>query len=314
MNKIKIYSLVNSLQWLAFSVLERLTGYRKEKRKFKRSSGYELNLKNPLSFEEKIVWKKIHDRNPLLSVVADKYMVRGYLKDILGEGEAEKILVPLFYVTDKPETIPFDNLPQEYIIKPNHASHRYIIVEKSKAVDRGQIIRKCREWLIEPYGLKMHEWAYQKIRRKIVVEKLLCDESENFPTDYKFYTFYGKCYLIQVAYGMLTRASFGYYTPEWEYLNIQRSVNPAARQPKPQSLDNMIGLAELLGSHFDFISVDLYLFNDKIYFGELTSYTGSGYFSWDPRSFGFELGKKWKIVPGYWKKDNYINKYLTLNF
>ena len=311
MNKIKLYSLANSLQWLAFSALERLTGYRKEKRKFKRASGYEINLKNPLSFEEKIVWKKIYDRNPLLPIITDKYMVRGYLKDILGEGDAEKILVPLFYVTDKPETIPFDNLPQEYIIKPNHASHRYIIVEKPKAVDRGQIISKCREWLIEPYGLRMHEWAYQKIKRKIVVEKLLRDESGNFPIDYKFYVFHGKCHLIQVVYGMLADKSFGYYTPEWEYLNIQRLVKSAERKPRPRSLGSMIGLAESLGAHFDFISVDLYLFNDKIYFGELTNYTGSGYFSWDPKSFGFELGEKWKIVPGYWKKDGYIKKCLT---
>ena len=74
---------------------------------------------------------KIYDRNPLMPIVADKYMVRWYLKDILGKEEAGRILVPLLYVIDKPETIPFDKLPQEYIIKPNHASGRHIIIEKS---------------------------------------------------------------------------------------------------------------------------------------------------------------------------------------
>jgi hypothetical protein len=98
------------------------------------------------------------------------------LKDVLGQQEAEKILIPLLYVTDKPETIPFDDLPEEYIIKSNHASGWNMIVEKtSPPVNRKQIIAQCRKWLSKPYGLKRHEWAYQKIKRKIVIEKLLRD-------------------------------------------------------------------------------------------------------------------------------------------
>lgn len=308
MNKVQIYSSLNLLQWSLFNLFEKLTGYRKEKKKFRRSVKTELNLKNPLSFQEKIAWKKIYDRNPLLPVVADKYMVRWYLEDVLGKAKAEEILVPLLYVTDKPETIPFDKLPPEYIIKANHASNRNIIIKKSSVVDRERIIAQCKEWLIKPYGLKMHEWAYQKIKRKIVVESLLHDENGNFPTDYKLFTFHGKCHLIQIVYERFGKPSVGYYTPEWKYLDVKGVPNQADYKPRPENLDSMTSLAGILGAQFDFISVDLYLFNDKIYFSELTNYPGAGYFSWTPESYNFELGAKWKIIPGYWKKDDYIQK------
>lgn len=299
------------MEEIFFNLQEKLNGYRKEKRKFRQSNGYELNLMNPLSYSEKVVWKKIYDRNPLLPVVTDKYRVREYLRYILGEKGAQDILVPLLYVTDKPETIPFDNLPEEYIIKPNHASGRHIIIEKSSVVNRRQIIVQCRKWLSKPYGLKAHEWAYQRINRKIVVEKLLRDENGRLPNDYKFFIFHGKCDLIIVVYERFVDKSVSYYTPEWELLDIRDKDKQATyRQRRPENLDSMISLAELLGAHFDAVRVDLYLINKKIYFGELTNYSLSGRSGLAPRSYDYELGSKWKIVPGYWRQDNYIKYFL----
>lgn len=299
------------MEEIFFNLHEKLNGYRKEKRKFRQSNGYELNLMNPLSYNEKVVWKKIYDRNPLLSVVTDKYRVREYLRYILGEKGAQDILVPLLYVTDKPETIPFDNLPEEYIIKPNHASGRHIIIEKSSVVNRRQIIVQCRKWLSQPYGLKAHEWAYQRINRKIVVEKLLRDENGRLPADYKFFIFHGKCHLILVVYERFVDKSVGYYTPGWDLLDVRDKDKQATYRQRPENLDVMIGLAELLGAHFDAIRVDLYLINNKIYFSELTNYSFSGRSALTPRSYDYELGSKWKIVPGYWKQENNIKNFLN---
>ena len=102
--------------------LNAISNYQLEKIMFRKKVGYRLNLKNPRSFNEKIVRKKIYDRDSLLPVTADKYAVRLYIKKILGEEKANEILIPLLYVTDQPETIPFVKLPLSFIVKPNHAS------------------------------------------------------------------------------------------------------------------------------------------------------------------------------------------------
>jgi len=312
MNKIQISSWWYSLKGAFFDLWEKLTGYRSEKKIFKKIMGYGLDLKNPLSYSQKVVWKKIYDRNPLLPIVADKYRVRQYLKDVLGERGAEKILIPLLYVTDRPATIPFDNLPEEYVIKANHGSGMNIIVEKTRPVDRKQIITQCRKWLSKPYDFQYHEWAHQKIKRKIVIEKLLRDENGKIPIDYKFLIFHGRCHEIQVIYERFADTSVGWYAPEWNYLNIKGTgqwEKTADYMEKPAHLNSMTALAELLGTPFDYIRVDLYLVNGRIYFGELTNYPASGRDLLAPVSHDFELGKKWKLVPDYWKHKNYRNKF-----
>ena len=306
-----------------YNFIQKLSGYKKEKQLILEMIGYYPNLKHPQSLNEKILWKKIYDRNPLLPIISDKYRVRDYLKEILGEKESEKILVPLLYVTDEPETIIFDNLPGEYIIKPNHASgwfilaeniekqKRYTIINENKTVilsdckqTRDEIINVCKEWLSRPYGFSSLEWAYQKIKRKIVIEKLLRDSNGNTPTTYEFFVFHGKCHLIYVFYNQFKDTSGARYTPEWEYLNVRGILRMADYEKKPQNLQSIIDIAELLGKPFDFIRADLYLVDSKIYFGELTNYSMSGTNRFDPVSFDFELGSKWKVVHKYWKNIN----------
>jgi hypothetical protein len=176
--------------------INRISNYRLEKIKFYKELGYPLNLKNPISFNEKIFWKKIYDRNPLLPVASDKYQVRSYVQVLLGEERAREILIPLLYVTNRPETIPFERLPSAFIIKPNHASGRNIIV-KDGHYNQKEIIKTCQRWLKTPYGLEKLEWAYQSIKRKIVIEELLLEEGE-VPTDFKFHMFHGKCKSILI--------------------------------------------------------------------------------------------------------------------
>ena len=102
--------------------LNKLTFYGLERKQFHKVLSYWPDIKNPRSLNEKILWKKIYDRNPLLPITADKYQARSYIKDVLGERTAKEILIPLLYVTDKPNTIPFEKLTAPYIIKPNHSS------------------------------------------------------------------------------------------------------------------------------------------------------------------------------------------------
>ncbi|MCL4378292.1 MAG: hypothetical protein M1409_07940 [Actinobacteria bacterium] len=296
-----------------FDFINRLTGYKKERQKFFSSLGYYPNLKNPQSFNEKVIWKKIYDRNPLLPIVSDKYKVREYLKEVLGEKEAEKILIPLLYVTNNPENIPFDTLQEEYIIKPNHASgmillaeniekqKRYTIIDDHKTTilsdcnqTRSKIIKICKRWISMPYGFSSNEWAYQKIKRKIVIEKLLRDNCGKIPADYKFHMFYGKCKFIYVCSGRYGNFTLTYYDTNWNSLNVSYD-KPIKPTKKPDVLDKMILISEKLSKDFDYVRIDLYITDNNIYFGEITQYPDSGHRKFTPTEFDFKLGKYWKI-------------------
>ncbi|MDD4362929.1 MAG: ATP-grasp fold amidoligase family protein, partial [Atribacterota bacterium] len=269
--------------------------------------GYSVNLKNPNSFNEKVVWKKIHDRNPLLPIITDKYQVRSYIKNLLGGKKAQEILIPLLYITDKPETIPFDELPAKYIIKPNNAAGRRIIVEDSIAIDKEDIIKTCKRWMKIPYGLAALEWSYIPVKRRIIIEKLLRDDNGKTPKELKFFMFHGKCKAVYLILDKLNTPFRSYYDEKWNILPVRKPNRLQGKKiEKPKNYEEMVMLAEKLSKPFDFLRVDLYNLDGKIWFGELTNYPYSGKLKFIPESFDYELGKYWKIEPEYWKNNNKI--------
>ena len=193
-NHYTLFIILYNIRAYVLCFINRISHYKLEKIRFYQKLGYPLNLKNPQFYNEKIVWKKIYDRNPLLPITSDKYQIRSYIKKVLGEEKAKEILIPLFYVTDQPETIPFDRLPSSFIVKSNHASGRNIIVKNGHYI-REKIIKTCKGWLKMPYGLEKLEWAYQSIKRKIIIEKLLQDDDGSPPERYDFQMFHRKCKL-----------------------------------------------------------------------------------------------------------------------
>jgi hypothetical protein len=297
-----LYIVLKTIRDYSFYFLNKIFNYKLEKIKFHKEVGYQLNLKNPKSYSEKIVWKKINDRNPLLPITADKYKVRSYIKKVLGEEKAKEILIPLLYVTDQPETIPFERLPSAFMVKSNHASGSYIIVENGH-FNKKEMIKTCRRWLKTPYGLEKLEWAYQPIKRKIIIEKLLRDKNGKLPKDFKFHMFHGKCKLVYVIFGkMNSNHSISYFDEKWNFLSVKKPTRPQGPKiKKPKNYKIMLELAEKLAEAFDYIRVDFYNLNGKIYFGELTHYPLSGTGKFEPQSFDFTLGKYWKIEPEYWK-------------
>ena len=276
-----------------FQLFELLSNNSLEKRKFHRKTGYKLNLDNPQSFNEKICWRKFYDKNPLYTRIADKYEVRNVLIEMLGENDAKQILIPLLYVTEEPETIPFDDLPEEYVIKANHGSGTNIIVEKSTDINREAIIQTCKYWLKLPHGYEKHEWAYIDIPRKIIIEELIRDEQGNLPNDYKFHMFDGKCEFIQVNQGLFydtKQRTVSLVTPNWEKIDVFYQYKSADLIEVPSHHKELNKLAEKLSEIFDYIRVDLYQIKDKTYFGEFTLYPFSGKGNFKPTAFDFEIG------------------------
>jgi len=303
-----IFIFLKTARDYAFYALNKISNYQLEKIRFYKKVGYHLNLNYPKSYNEKIVWKKIYDRNPLLPVTTDKYRVRSYLKEILGEKKAEEILIPLLYVTNKPETIPFERLPSAFIIKPNHTSGQNIII-KNGHFEKKQMVKTCRRWLKTTYGLEKLEWANQINRRKIIIEKLLIDDDGKIPKDFKFHMFHGKCKLIRVIFDRINIGSASTFDEKWNFLSVKKLHRPQGPKiKKPKNYKRMLELAEKLSVDFDYVRVDLYNLNGKIYFGELTHYPASGTKKFDPISFDYELGQHWKIEPEYWKNNQTLKK------
>lgn len=294
---------MDSIKRSFFNGSQFLTGHHSEYTNFKKYHKYELDLKNPQSFSQKLVWKKLNDRNPLLPVAADKLRVKDYVHQKLGPDAAEKLLIPVLFHSKNPEEIPFKALPSQYIIKTNHGSNQNIIVREDSKIDKNMVIDKCKMWLSKKYSYLLNEWAYQKIEPQILVEPLLLDHNGKIPNDYKFFIFNGKCRMIQVDLDRFTKHQRSIYDENWNYLNVGYRFSKGPLVEKPACLDPMKNIAEKLGEDFDFVRVDLYEIDQKIFFGELTHYPGAGTEEFDPIDFDFRLGKFWELKKDYWLKD-----------
>jgi len=312
--KVKTYSLssrvsiflrcgiIRKVKRTAYTISQWILGYPNEREIFLAIHGYPLDLKNPRSFTEKIVWKKIYDRNPLLPRITDKFLVRDYVREKLGPGKADEILIPLLFYSKDPAAIPFEQLPDQFIIKPNHASGRILIVRDKREIDQDAIIATCRDWLSDTHYFYRHEWAYQKIKPMILVEPLLLGVDGNVPREIKFHVFHGKCKRVVVIVGRYADLKQSNFDENWNYLETETSYPMGPPLPKPVNFQQMLSLAEKLAEDFDYIRVDLFDLDGRIYFSELTSYTNSGDINYNPTEYDFEIGANWKIVSGYWKK------------
>jgi hypothetical protein len=300
---IYIRKLQRILKGRIFQIIERILNYPNESAIFLEKHGYPLNLKNPRSFSEKVIWKKLFDRNPLLPIVSDKLKVREYVKEKLGTELTTEVLVPLYFHSCHPEMIPFNDLPDQFVVKPNNASGKIIFVWDKKKIDQKEIIIKCQNWLSKTYGVFRHEWAYQIIKPEIFVEKLLLDKEGKIPPDYKFHVFHGICKRIAVCSGRLEGGrKVTSFDERWNHSNAGTSDPEGPSVSKPEHFNKMLDIAQKLGEDFDYIRVDLYNIDGSIYFGELTSYPLSGDNKYTPIEFDFELGSYWKLNRDYWKK------------
>ena len=248
-------------------------------RKFKACMGKELDLDNPKTFNEKLQWLKLYNRDPQYTMLVDKYLVRDYIREKLGE----EYLIPLIGAWDSPDEIDFDALPDKFVLKCNHNSGlgMYICKDKSK-MDVEKVKKELQRGLDQDYYLTGREWPYKDVPRKIICEKFMSDtpDASDF-TDYKFFCFDGYVDCVMVC---LERSSgntkFYFFDEKWELkrLNIRGKNAPEGFTiPKPECMDEMFKIAAELSKGLPYVRVDLYQSNGQIYFGEMTFFPDSGF-------------------------------------
>lgn len=233
-----------------------------------------LNLKTPTSFTEKVVWLKLNHRIENASILADKLRVRTLVRDRIGD----KYLVPLLGVYERVEDIEFNELPQKFVLKPNHASGKFYFADKTNLDDRS-IKDMCRSWLALDYGAFSGEYQYADIPRRILAEVDLREEASGKQLgDYRFFCFNGKPTLIQQEldiHGTTHRRNF--YDLQWRRQPVEILFPQSNEESVPPScLVQMIDIAEALSKDLPFARIDLYEASSRVYFSEITLHPGGG--------------------------------------
>lgn len=263
---------------------------------FKATMDYPLNLENPKSFNEKLQWLKLYDRNPLYTKLVDKYKVREYISEKIGED----YLIPLLGVWDDPEDIDFDSLPNKFVLKCNHNSGlgMCICTDKSK-IDIKKVKNELKSGLAQNYYLNGREWPYKNVSRKIICEKYMTDETGKNLRDYKFYCFDGKPKIVGIYQDRNSdkETTGDFFDMNFEWVDLRFGMPNALNKPqKPQKFQEMIKIAEILSEGMPEVRVDLYISNNKIYFGELTFFDGGGFDKIEPLECDYKLGS-WIKLP-----------------
>lgn len=247
-----------------------------------------LDLKNPKTFAEKMQWLRVYDNTPLKKQLADKYLVRNWVREKIGE----EYLIPLLGAYDKFNKIDFDKLPDSFVIQCNHGCGYNIIVRDKKDFDIKSAQKKVNFWMKEDYAYRFGEIHYKDIKRKIIITQYL-EELSGDISDYKYFCFNGKprciMYCSDRKSGVVKNSFFdlNWNNLKFHYFGelLQDSVE------KPENLELMNKLAEKLAGDFPHVRVDFYNINGKIYFGEMTFTAYGGYFRFRPEEWNLKLGE-----------------------
>ncbi len=254
---------------------------------YKLEMGDKLDIQNPKTFNEKLQWLKLYDRNPEYTKMVDKYEAKKYVSNIIGE----EYIIPTLGVWEKFEEIDFNLLPNQFVLKCTHDSGGLIICKDKNILNiksSKKLINKC---LKNKFYYSGREWPYKNIRPRIIAEQYMVDESGTELKDYKFFCFNGEPKLLFVAKDRPYATKFNYYDMNFKKLPFkQHYENFNDCIEKPKGFDKMVELSKKLSKNIPHVRVDFYDINGKVYFGELTFYHFSGFEKFEPEEWDRKLG------------------------
>ncbi len=290
----KVVSLIPTKMWLSY--------------RFKKKMGYPMDWKNPKTYNQKLQWLKVYDRNPLYTTLVDKYEVKKYVAEKIGEEH----IIPTLGVWEKFDDIDFDSLPEQFVLKCTHDSGGLVIVRDKAKLDKAAARKMFKIALNRnPYDVS-REWPYKNVKPRIIAEEYMEDENEaKGLTDYKFFCFGGEAKMIYVSQGLEDHStpSISFYDMQGKEMPFHRSdFKPMmAGFQMPENFDQMTEVANTLAAEINcpFSRVDLYSVNGKIYFSEITFFPCGGMLPFEPKEWDYTFGDSIKL-PEKEKQEEYL--------
>ncbi|MBS6764911.1 MAG: glycosyl transferase [Clostridium sp.] len=244
-----------------------------------------LNIDNPKTFNEKLNWIKLYDRNPMYTKLVDKYSVREYIGRVLGE----EYCVPLIGVYDSFDEINFDALPNQFVIKTNHDSAGYVICRDKSKFDIDAARKKINKHIKRNYYWMGREWPYKDVVPKVIIEKYMQNGTDRDLNDWKFYCTNGEPFLFYTTFERSSEngLSMNYYSMDGERIPVRHCNYPNYHGDLklPANFEHMIEITKVLSKGIPFVRVDLYEINGQVYFGEMTFFPGNGIEGVQPESY-----------------------------
>lgn len=271
------------LNWLPDKIFLKLVFWARMNKK--------LNLKNPQTFNEKLQWLKLYNRKPEYTSMVDKYEAKKYVSERIGD----EYIIPTLGVWDSFEDIDFDSLPNQFVLKCTHDSGGLVICRDKAALDKNAAREKINKSLKNNFYYQGREWPYKNVKPRIIAEEYMEDANMQELRDYKFYCFNGKVKYLYISEGLENHstAKISFVSLDWTFAPFNRSdYKPFDSLPqKPFHFYEMIKVAEELSAGINFLRVDLYEIQKKIYFSELTFTPCSGFMPFNPEEWDAKLGE-----------------------
>ena len=262
---------------------------------YKLKTGKKLNLSNPTLLNEKMQWLKLNDRKDIYCQMVDKFEV----KKIVSEKIGKDYIIPTFGVWENFEEIDFSKLPEKFIIKCTHDSGGNVICHSKLSFDIEKARKKINKAMKKNYFFIGREWPYKDVKPRIIVEQLLEDCEQTEIIDYKFFCFNGIPQVMYISKGMDNHdtAQMSFFDMNYNLLDLKRSDYKILEQipEKPKNFDKMIEFSKLLSVNIPHVRCDWYEINGRLYFGELTFFTCSGYIPFEDEKWNKKMGNMLKL-------------------
>lgn len=251
--------------------------------------GRQLDWENPKTYTEKLNYSKLLCANEEKTLLTDKILVRDWVVKKIGA----EYLVPLLGVYDQYKDIDFSSLPDKFVLKCNHDSGSVTIVNEKAKMDHKLLKKRYNFWMKRNFADSQHEMHYSDIVPKIMVEKHMGTNIN----DYKFLCFDGEPMYCWVDSDRFVDHKRDIYDMEWKLqpFNQYHFDNADVPLEKPMQFEEMREIAKILSAGFDHVRVDLYVIDGKVYFGEMTFTSGSGFEKISPEEWDYKLGEMWKL-------------------
>jgi TupA-like ATPgrasp len=264
--------------------------------RFKKRLGREVNLDNPIRYNDKLQWLKINWYDAQAAKCADKYEVREFITEKIGE----EYLNDIYGVYDSVEEIDIDTLPKSFVLKGTHGSGFNIVCKDKNKMDWDKEFKKMRRWLATNYYLQNKEWVYRDLKPRIICEKFIEQGSGEELRDYRIFCFNGEPKFITVDFSITDKSKTrrNLYDLNWNLMDKEISYPRELDMvvSKPKKLDEMLDLSRKISSTFPHARVDFYYINNKIIFGEITFFHQSGMGTVTPIGFENTMGD-WLKLP-----------------